>query len=140
MIAIHVNIKSVSNKQNKIKQMSISYDEKIQNVRELILATVKYCVENYNERMENSEILKALSIEQIENQAAQGKVSFGINYGEKRAELSKAEADALEAFEDGIAVIFADEKKLESLDEKIEIQKIKSLTFVKLTMLAGRMW
>ena len=80
------------------------------------------------------------AISEIEDKAAQGKVSFGVNYGEKNADVSKATDNALEAFTDGIAVIFADGKRLEALDEAIDLTEIKSLTFVKLTMLAGRMW
>lgn len=140
MININVNVKSVSNKQNKIRTVTIPYSENITDIRGLLEATVKFCVESYNERRENSELLKTLSSAQIEDQASQGKVSFGVNYGENNADLSKATADALEAFSDGIVVLFVDDEKLESLDDKIEIEKIKSLTFIKLTMLSGRMW
>ncbi len=140
MVNINVNVKSVSNKQNKIRTVTIPYSENITDIRGLLEATVKFCVESYNERRENSELLKTLSSAQIEDQASQGKVSFGVNYGENNADLSKATADALEAFSDGIVVLFVDDEKLENLDDKIEIEKIKSLTFIKLTMLAGRMW
>ena len=49
-------------------------------------------------------------------------------------------SDALEAFSDGIVVIFADDRRLQRLDESIDITDIHNLTFIKLTMLAGRMW
>lgn len=140
MTEISVNVKSAATKKNKIKTVLIPYDEGITDVRGLIEATVAYCVTQYNQRMESSELLKALSTQQIENSASQGKVSFGVNYGDKKADLSKATADALEAFADGTAVIFANDKRLKALDESIDINAIKSLTFVKLTMLAGRMW
>lgn len=140
MTEIKVNVKSISNKQNKIKTITIPYDENINDVRGLIKATVKYCVENYNGRQENSEILKALSTAEINDKAEQGKVSFRINYGEKKADPEKAEENAIEAFSDGIAVIFADGEKLENLDDEIKINEIESLTFIKLKMLAGRMW
>ena len=140
MINLNVNVKSVSNRQNRIKTVIIPYDENIADVRGLIEATVRFCVDGYNERRENSELLKTLSGMEIEDKASQGKVSFGVNYGETNADPVKAAKDALEAFADGIVVIFADEEKLEHLDDKIEIKKIQSLTFIKLTMLAGRMW
>lgn len=140
MVNISVNVKSVSNKQNKIKTIVIPYSEEITDIRGLLEETVRFCVDSYNTRRENSDLLKTLSAAQIEDKASQGKVSFGVNYGEKDADLSKATADALEAFSDGVVVLFVDNEKREKLDDKIEIEKIESLTFVKLTMLAGRMW
>ena len=140
MVNINVNVKSVSNKKNKIRTVTIPYSENITDIRGLLEETVRFCVDSYNERRENSELLKTLSSAQIEDQASQGKVSFGVNYGENNADLSKAIPDALEAFSDGIVVLFVDDEKFENLDDRVEIEKIESLTFIKLTMLAGRMW
>ena len=81
-----------------------------------------------------------LTSKEIEDRAAQGKISFGVNYGNKDADVSKATADALEAFSDGIVVIFADDRRLQRPEESIDITDIHNLTFIKLTMLAGRMW
>ncbi len=140
MPAINVHVKSAATKKNKIKTVTLPYDDGITDVRGLIEATVAWCVKDYNERRESGELLTALSLPEIEDKASQGKISFGVNYGNKDADLSKATADALEAFSDGIVVIFADGRRLQSLDEPLEIKNIKELTFIKLTMLAGRMW
>ena len=140
MREISVNIKSAATKRNKIKTVTVPYDEGITDVKGLIEATVAWFVKDYNQRRENSELLIALTSEQIEDKAEQGKISFGVNYGSKDADLSKATADALEAFSDGIVVIFADDRRLQRLDESIDITDIYNLTFIKLTMLAGRMW
>lgn len=140
MTDIKVNVKSVANKKNKVVTVTIPCDDNTDNVRSLLTDIVKYCVESYNERMENGEILKVFTREQIEDKAQSGKVSFGNIYSDNKANLQKATDDALEAFSDGVVALFADEKRLESLDEKIEIQTMDSLTFIKLTMLAGRMW
>ena len=140
MPVINVNVKSAATKRNKIKTVAIPYDERITDVRGLMEATVAHCVREYNQRRENSELLTVLTSEQIEDKAAEGKISFGVNYGNRDADVSKATADALEAFSDGIVVIFADGRRLQSLDEPLEIKNINELTFIKLTMLAGRMW
>ncbi len=140
MLQISVNVKSAATKKNKIQTVTVPYDEGISDVKGLLEATVAWCVNDYNQRRQNSDLLTALSPEQIEDKASQGKVSFGVNYGEKDAELSKATAEALEAFSDGVVVVFADDRRLQSLDEAIDLTEIHSLTFVRLTMLAGRMW
>lgn len=61
-------------------------------------------------------------------------------YGENDADLKKVADEALQAFVDGVVAIFADERRLEKLDEELKSGEIKSLTFIKLVMLAGRIW
>lgn len=140
MVETAVNVKSVSNRKNKITTLKIQYSDNVTNVKSLIAETVSYCVADYNSRRESSDLISVLTPTLIDDKAESGKISFGVNYGEKNAELSKAASYALEAFEDGIVVIFADDRKLENLNDKLDLNKIKSLTFIKLTMLAGRMW
>ncbi len=140
MKEIKINIKSVSGKKSRITTRTMLFDENINVVEELIKAAVAATVNEYNERRESSDLITVLTPGLIEDKAQTGKVSFGVNYGEKSPDLETAVNNALEAFADGIVVIFADDKKLDSLDEAIDINEIKSLTFVKLTMLAGRMW
>ena len=77
---------------------------------------------------------------QIEDQAQTGKVSFGVNYGEKQADPQKARENAIQCFEDGIYRIFMDDRPLEHLDDPIEVTEENIFTFVRLTMLSGRMW
>lgn len=62
------------------------------------------------------------------------------NRGLESSELLKAQENAIQCFEDGIYRIFLDEEPLENLDDKIHITKDSVFTFVRLTMLAGRMW
>ena len=137
---LNVNVKSVSGKKNRITSIPVSYSRDEMTVRELIEETVKFCVSDYNKRKENGELLRALLPQEIDDKAAQGKISFGMVYGEKDADLKKATNDAVEAFADGVVAIFADERRLESLDEQLKLNEIQSLTFIKLAMLAGRMW
>ena len=81
-----------------------------------------------------------LTKEEMEDKSQSGKIAFGVNYGEKKAELSKAQENAVQCFEDGIYRIFLDEEPLENLDDGIFITEESVFTFVRLTMLAGRMW
>ncbi len=90
--------------------------------------------------MERSELLTCLTKEEIDDQAQAGKVSFGVNYGEKHGDIEKARENAIQCFEDGIYRVFLDDSCLESLDQLIEIKKESIFTFVRLTMLTGRMW
>ncbi len=135
-----VNVKSVSGKRNRITTVSVHYSREVLSVRELIEETVIYCVNEYNSRMENTELMSALLPAEIADKAAQGKISFGTIYGENHPDLQKAQADALEAFSDGAVAVFADDRRLEDEEEILDLTQITSLTFIKLVMLAGRIW
>ena len=140
MAEIKINVKSISGRKNKVKTVTFCCDDEIRTIYDLIKNTVEYCVKLYNDRRENSQLLAVLSPDVIGDMALSGKVSFGVNYSENNADPDKAIKNAAEAFSDGIVVIFADDKKLESLDEPLDLSSVESFTFIKLSMLAGRMW
>ena len=135
-----VNMKKLGSRRNSITQVPYELESAPDTVRELITQMVSVCVRDYNTRMENKELLNNLSMKEMEDQAAAGKISFGVNYGETQAEENKAIENALQCFEDGIYRIFCGTKQLQSLEEKITLTEECELTFVRLTMLAGRMW
>lgn len=137
---LNVNVKSVSGKKNKITTIPIPYSQDKMTVRELIEETVLYCVNDYNKRKENGDLLRALLPQEIEDKAAGGKISFGMIYGEKDVDLKKATNDAVQAFSDGVVAVFADERRIKKLDEVLKLTEIQNLTLIKLVMLAGGIW
>lgn len=137
---IHVNLKSVARRKQSVEPAVYEIRGCPSTVRELILAVTETGVEEYNRRMENSKLLTCLTRAEIEEKAQAGKIGFGVNYGEKKAGLEAAQENALQCFEDGIYRIFLDGKPLEALDERISVTEESVFTFVRLTMLAGRMW
>jgi TPP-dependent indolepyruvate ferredoxin oxidoreductase alpha subunit len=69
-----------------------------------------------------------------------GKVGFGGIYNHKKPNVELAQQTALQAFEDGIYVIFYGEEQLEKLNQEIDLIEKKTITFVRLTFLAGSYW
>lgn len=61
-------------------------------------------------------------------------------YRERQPDLRQAKERARQAFEDGIAVIFINGQEQEHLTDHITITPGSDITFVKMTLLAGRMW
>ncbi|MBR6158433.1 MAG: hypothetical protein IKQ27_15870, partial [Lachnospiraceae bacterium] len=59
---------------------------------------------------------------------------------EKKPDLQQAIETALQAFEDGIYRVFLNEEELTALDQQITLNAEDTLTFVRLTLLAGRMY
>lgn len=137
---INVNLKSIGRRKASVKPEVYEIKGNPATLRELILAVTETGVEEYNQRMEHSELLSCLTKEEIDDKAKAGKIGFGVNYGENKAELSAAQANAIQCFEDGIYRVFQDGQSLEALDETISITEESTFTFVRLTMLAGRMF
>lgn len=137
---VTVYLKQIGKKKNSVQPAVCHLAAPPQNVRQLIEEMVMSCVKAYNERMEASELLRCLSKNEIEDRAAAGKIGFDINYGEKKADTKQAVENALQSFEDGIYRIFLDDGELTDLDAAVHITEETKLTFVRLTMLAGRMW
>jgi len=137
---IQVNLKSIGKRRQSVKPVCCEIKGRPSTVRELILAVTEAGVQEYNRRMETPEILSYLTNDEIDDRAESGKISFGVNYGEHKADLQKAQENALQCFEDGIYRIFLDDKSLEDPDEIISIHDDSVFTFVRLAMLAGRMW
>lgn len=138
---LKVNIKQIGQRKQKVAPVDFELAKVPGTVRELIGLTVEKCVNEYNERVRAGDTnVKPLSESDIHDMADIGKIAFGINYGEKEQDLGKAVENALQSFEDGIYRVFVNDQQLEALDEVIKLGEDDSLTFIRLTMLSGRMW
>lgn len=139
---IKVTLKSIGKRKQSIEPVSYEIQGRPSTVRDLILAVTEAGVAAYNSNADSSELLPHLTLtkEEIEDQAQAGRISFGVNYGGKKADLQEAQENAIQCFEDGIYRIFMDGEPLEKLEDTIHITEQSVFTFVRLTMLAGRMW
>lgn len=111
-------------------------DRKPETVRELLTGLSALGVRQYNARKDESQILACLTKEEIEGQAARGKISSGLRGGKDAVE-EKALANTLQCFEDGIFRVFAGEEELTTLEAIIPWTDGLIFTFIRLTMLSG---
>lgn len=136
-----VAVKQLGKRKNVVEPINFEVDGKIKTVRQLIEKTVEANVKDYNARVEKGEETeKALSEQSIAEQSQVGKIAFGINYGGKKADLQEAVDTAMLAFEDGLVKIFINGSEVYSTEKEIELTEQSVVTFIRLTMLAGRMW
>lgn len=135
-----INVKHLGKRRQSIEQVDMVLDKTPVTVKELLEETVKVCVKQYKERQENQEILRVLSKEEIDNLATGGKVIFGIPSGESTPILIKAIENVKQSFMDGIVVLFIDGKEMHELMTPINITEHTNVTFVRMTMLSGRLW
>ena len=111
-------------------------EKKPETARELLTELVQLGVREYNARKDEGQILPYLTKAEIMDQAASGKVAFGLRGGNDAVE-EEAVANAVQSFEDGIYRVFAGEEELTRLDEKIQWTEGLIFTFIRLTMLSG---
>ena len=135
---IIINVKGLSRKK-VIHQEEVELTNKIFTTKDLITELVKINVEKFNKKIDDKDILSIMTNEYIAEAARSGKIGDEV-HGDKKANLEKALDTAYLAFEDGLYCIFINDEQSEKLDDKLNLKDGDILTFIRLTMLAGRMW
>lgn len=137
---LQINSKQIGSRK-KVAPVPFEYPTVPSTLRELITETVTLCVDSYNKRVRAGEQTeKPLTEAEIGAMAEVGKIAFGINYSGVEQDLQKALDNAIQSFEDGLYRIFLGNDELEELDAPLILKENDELTFIKLTMLSGRIW
>ena len=134
---LSINIKGLSRKK-VIHQEEIEIVNEISTTKDLIKELVTINVEKFNKKIDDKDILSIMTNEYAEA-ARSGKIGDEV-HGDKKANLEKALDTAYLAFEDGLYCIFVNDEQTEKLEDNLALKDGDVLTFIKLTMLAGRMW
>ena len=119
----YIQVKQVGKRKCSIEKMPIDFPTPPASVQELIEAVVCWQVKEYNERLQQSEMLKYLTCDN----------------GRPAAE-TEAIINALQSYEDGIFRIFLDDAELGELSSSVQLKEESTLTFIRLAMLSGRLW
>ena len=135
---IIVNVKGLSRKK-VIHQEELELKDKISTTKDLIIELVKINVEKFNKKIDDKDILSIMTNEYIAEAARAGKIGNEV-HGDKKANLEKALDTAYLSFEDGLYCIFINNKQSKKLDDSLNLKDGDIITFIRLTMLAGRMW
>ena len=135
---IIINVKGLSRKK-VIHQEEVELTNNISTTKDLITELVKINVEKFNKKIDDKDILSIMTNEYIAEAARSGKIGDEV-HGDKKANLEKALDTAYLAFEDGLYCIFINDEQTEKLEDNLALKDGDVLTFIKLTMLAGRMW
>ena len=135
---IIINVKGLSRKKI-IHQEEVELINKVSTTKDLITELVKINVEKFNKKIDDKDILSIMTNEHIAEATRSGKIGDEV-HGDKKANLEKALDTAYLAFEDGLYCIFINDEQTEKLDDSLNLKDGDILTFIRLTMLAGRMW
>ncbi|PSL26302.1 hypothetical protein [Chitinophaga ginsengisoli] len=137
-----INVKQAGRKHALFEKQVIEIDDigKQPTLKELINAVVKQQVITYNSKPSEKNLIPFLTDKQMAAQASGGKIGFGSIYNEQKADVVKAQGTALQAFEDGIYAVFANDEELTSLSRQLDLSHETVITFIRLTFLAGSYW
>ena len=138
---LKVEVKQLGARGKKIVPVPFEIEGVPATTGELIAATAKKCAEDFNERVRKGEtMITPLSEREISDMAGIGRITFGICNGDKEQDVGKAVDNALLAFQDGLFCMFINGEKVTEADRAIALREDDVLTFIRLTMLSGRMW
>ena len=139
-IQIYVALKHMGNVTKKVKEYPFLLGRTPRTFRELIEESVKSCISAYKSRANGAKNPTPLTDEQFDGMREIGKFAFGVHYNENEIDECKAIQTAIDAVTDGLVHVFKGNDEITDLDAEIEIVEGDVFTFVRLTMLSGRMW
>ncbi|GAA0178924.1 hypothetical protein SH2C18_18920 [Clostridium sediminicola] len=137
---VYASVKQLGKKNNFITKQEIEINDDIYTLKDFITHIVLDNVNKYNEKQRENQILDYLSDKVIVENSKVGKINFGFCYNEKKAKQKQAIETALLAFNDGIYRVFINDEEIEDIEESIYLKEDDNITFVRLVMLAGRLW
>lgn len=137
---IFVRLKSPGKRSDVLSRTPYEIPDDTRTLRALLTALVASETAAYRARQSDEGLLRCLAPEAIEDQAAEGRVSFGRVYSDAAPNAETAVAAAIQAWEDGLVRVFLNDEELTEPDAETEIAPGSELTILRLTFLAGRMW
>lgn len=110
-------------------------------LRDLIEHVARGEVEAFEKRQEARRLDRVLSVEQIDEGAAKGRIKAGGRDPKlgppPKIDVESAVAVALEAFVDGLYLVAIDGLEYRDLDAIVRLEPDSRVTFIRLTFLAG---
>jgi hypothetical protein len=137
---VYVSVKQAGKRRPYLAKEELVLSRIPTSLRELITEIITGNVAKYNKKAEEPVLLKYLSFDEIENQVHTGKIGFGERFNQQQANAAQAVDTAMLAFTDGLFRVFVGDQEISTLDEPLEVKDEDVLTFIRFTMLAGRMW
>ncbi|MBR1851802.1 MAG: hypothetical protein IJ794_01300 [Lachnospiraceae bacterium] len=137
---VHINVKGVSRKTNKVMHLVYEYPDCSRTVAQFLEETVRKNLRVYLEEKAAPKLQQLFTMEQLEDMAQTGKVTYGDRFDDRVPDEEQAVQNALQCFADGMIALFIDEKRYGHLEDEVHLRENSEVTFIRLTFLAGRMW
>ena len=140
-----ISVKQLGKKQPILKEsiLDLNTANSVITVRTLLELVVEHQVKLFNSssfELEDEDQIHLPKENYLPLLTDTGKVGFGALYNHNKVDLSVAQQSAILAFEDGLYTIFYGDDELNNLALPIDLSLNKTLTFIRLTFLAGSYW
>jgi hypothetical protein len=140
-LKIAVRVKSAGKRRAGLELAEYEIRDGIDSAEALIDAFVRSSVRRYNAKVIDAPLFLYLTADELDEQARIGKIEFSDRKGEKNADEEQAVRTALEAFRDGLFLLLVGGVEVKSGGGGWPgLREGDALTFIRLTMLAGRRW
>ncbi|WP_025027811.1 hypothetical protein [Caldalkalibacillus mannanilyticus] len=137
---IYITVKSLVKKNKFLTNREVTLSKTPNTLRELLVEIITQQVQQFNSKELETPFINYLTEQEMERHRMTGKIGFQSTYNDQNADPSQAVRAAIQAFEDGIFKVFVEEVELEQLDRPLLLKDGDVVVFIRLTMLAGRMW
>ncbi|AZA91241.1 Uncharacterised protein [Chryseobacterium nakagawai] len=142
---IKVTVKQLGRKHPVLSEqkIEIDYEDSVISLENLLKLVVHQQVVEFNAQsfeLEDEDYTKIPTDNYLNILTDTGKVGFGSIYNLKKADVQKAQDNAIQAFEDGMFAVFYNDEQLENLDQSIDLSLRHPFTFIRLAFLAGSYW
>lgn len=137
---IFLQTKSAGRKNAPLERHPYTVPDTVRTLGELISAIVRDEVARYNSRETDPVFCPLFTRQELEDRAQTGRVSFGRRYTQRKADGDAAVAAALQGFEDGLFRVVIGARVIERTDAPLALQEGDTVTFIRLTFLAGSFW
>jgi hypothetical protein len=138
-MTVYIKIKAVSKRKPLIECMPFTIGEIVSTSNGLVEYIVRRNVEDYNNKAVDAPLFPYLSAAAIDDGAKTGKIGFGDRKNEQAEDADKAVENALTCYSDGIFKLFINDAEI-GFNEPVNLKDGDEITFIRLTMLAGRLW
>lgn len=106
--------------------------ENIHTLYDIIFAFTNY-------ELNKKQNLQPYQEEEVMQKAKLGKIQFA-SYNENKDSIEKAMNTAIQDFKDGIYRVYINGEECTNLDSPLSLNEENDIVFIKLVMLAGRLW
>jgi len=138
-MTVYLKIKALSKRKPIVDRVAFTIDKPLATSKELIEYVVRRNVDDYNKKTVDAPLFQYLTSDELEDSAKTGKVGFNDRKNEKTQDAGKAVENALQCFDDGIFKLFINDQEA-GFGETINLNENDEITFMRLVMLAGRLW
>ncbi|MDR1097424.1 MAG: hypothetical protein LBL57_04765 [Tannerella sp.] len=134
---IQIRIKAAGRRKTMLELHTRILPDGIDSVEKLIAGLVLENVREYNAKAVDVPFFRYLSQREYEDALYTGKVAFGDRRNEQQQDEQQAVDNAIQCFRDGLYRILINECEVME-NAPFELKEGDILTFIRLTMLAGR--